>query len=176
MATDGGASSPPPMTPDSSWADCPVNLLGSPASWAHHLPLHSHGNDDYHLSDGDRGKGSQRTQDDDVPTKTNPHLLLPRLLPLLSPLSSPSPSFLPPPLSSLFFCPSTEGEKWALCGTNEAPLQGQRDPRSQRDFSLTISWDKIQAMPRWTASLIGSLDTIFLCPPVLRWPPGWKID
>ena len=147
------------MTPDSSWADCPLNLLGSPASWAHHLPLHSHGKNDDHLSDGDRGKGSQRTQDDNVCVRHQPRQI-PIFSFLVSFLSFPSPfipSFLPPPLSSLFFCTSTKGGKWALCGTNEALLQGQCDPRSpQLDFSLTISWDEIQAMPRWTASLIGS--------------------
>ena len=50
-------------------------------------PLHSHGKNDDHLSDGDRGKGSHGTQDDDVcvshQPRQIPHLLLPRLLPLL---------------------------------------------------------------------------------------------
>jgi len=139
--------------------DTGLQLLGrlscqppvSPASWAHHLPLHSHGKNDDHLSDGDRGKGSQRTQDDNVCVRHQP-----RQIPIFSSLVSFSlPP--PPPLSSLFFCPSTKGGKWALCGANEALLQGQCDPRSpQLDFSLTISWDEIQAMPRWTAALIGS--------------------
>jgi len=35
-------------------------------------PLHSHGKNDDHLSDGDRGKGSQRTQDDDVCVRHQP--------------------------------------------------------------------------------------------------------
>jgi len=109
----------------------------------------------------------------EAPTKTNHPSPLPS-----SPFPSPSPSFLPPPpLSSLFFCPSTKGGKWALCGVNEALLQGQCDPRSpQLDFSLTISWDEIQAMPRWTASLIGSFYTIFWCLSVLHWPATFEIE
>jgi len=156
MAPEGAASSPLPMSPDSSWADCPVNLLC-------HLPpglttsLHSHGKNDDNLSDGDRGKGSHGTQDDNVCVSHQPRQI-PIFSFLISFLSFPSP-FIPSSSSSSVFSlllSFYQGGKWALCGTNEALLQGQCDPRSpQRDFSLTLTWDEIQAMPRWTASLIG---------------------
>jgi len=69
----------------------------SPASRAHHLPLHSHGKNDDHLSDGDRGKGLQGTQDDNVCVRHQP-----RQIPIFSFLSSPTPSFLHLLSSSVF--------------------------------------------------------------------------
>ena len=82
--------------------DTGLQLLGrlscqppvSPASWAHHLPLHSHGKNDDHLSDGDRGKGLQGTQDDNVCVSHQP-----RQIPIFSFLVS----FLSSLLSFSFF-------------------------------------------------------------------------